>query len=94
MLHRHTAISAVFYRDINSLNRAAGNVCRAVFLLDKKRGVMTADTSSTLSHSVPAGKLDKTNKTAQCDAELRELIRTLQCGRKPHGCFQHVVRGC
>lgn len=53
-------ISEVFYHPISSLNRAAGTVCSPVFLLDKNRSVMTADTSSSLSRSVSAGKLDKT----------------------------------
>lgn len=64
-------ISEVFYHPISSLNRAAGTVCSPVFLLDKNRSVMTADTSSSLSRSVSAGKLDKTmqNNAVWCNAK-------------------------
>lgn len=63
-----SVISEVFYHHVNSLNRATGTVCSTVFLLDKKRSVMT---SSLLSRSVSAGKLDKTmqNNTVWCNAK-------------------------
>lgn len=66
------AISELFYRPINSLNRAAGTVCSPVFLLDKSHSVKPAETSSLLSRSVSAGKLDETmqNNAVWCYAKV------------------------
>lgn len=63
------AISEVFYLPINLLKRAAGTVCSPVFLLDKNHSVKPTDSSSSLSRSVSAGKLDKTIPKQRCVAQ-------------------------
>lgn len=64
------AIREVFYQPINSLNRAAGTVCSPVFLLDETRSVRPTHTSSLLSRSVSAGKLDKTMQKQRSVVQL------------------------
>lgn len=66
------AITEAFYQPINSLKTTAGTVCSPVFLLDKNRSVKPGDSSSSLSCSLSAGKLDKTmqNNAVWCNAKV------------------------